>query len=161
MEDIEMEKKIRKVKVCECRFEAEKHKVPGTINRCIDERYSKGTAENVARETGLDVDQCDRPTFAGGALRLAGLDEKSSGEEWALAELATSIKLHHPEQVVLVVHDDCGWLKAQGLKFDTPEQEQEFLIKAAERAALNLASYLEQQGIAIPEIAPLVMLKHQ
>jgi hypothetical protein len=72
---------------------------------CFDGRfaelYNKFIADRGFRESQIDVVK-----GAGGAQPLAG--EAGADRDVAESQIAKSIKLHHTERVILMVHIDCG-----------------------------------------------------
>lgn len=76
---------------------------------CIDFRIQE-TLENFLKENDL-LDKCDRIEIAGGA--------KDTPE--VISQLKISHRLHHPEEIWLFQHEDCG---AYGLAKESPKEEE-------------------------------------
>lgn len=74
-----------------------KHTCRALIVHCIDFRF-QGAVRKLFNSLGLDHGQFDRLSVAGGAGNFKILEEHA----------ALSKKLHAPELVILIVHEDCG-----------------------------------------------------
>ena len=72
------------------------HKCKYFLIRCMDWRLGKPMKDYQEREGILG--HCDEPGAAGGV----------QDADFVLKQLAISVRLHNPEEVILVNHTDCG-----------------------------------------------------
>jgi carbonic anhydrase len=72
---------------------------------CFDARFAKAY-NNFIAERGFDELKIDAVKGAGGAQPLAG--GAGADRDVAESQLSKSIKLHHTERIILMVHIDCG-----------------------------------------------------
>jgi len=113
----------------------EKHlDVPVVFVWCFDPRFLE-LRESWLRSKAIRV--ADFIAVAGGAK---GLSDGEDGGRFLLNQIVASIRLHHPEEVVLMMHDDCG---ACGGNRDRGFYEKE-LMKARE----NVRKFLAENGLS-------------
>jgi carbonic anhydrase len=89
------------------KFESSKehYKAEACIVWCYDARFAD-LYNDFILERGFSESKIDAVKGAGGAQALAG--EAGMDRDVARSQIAKSIKLHHTERVVLMVHMDCG-----------------------------------------------------
>ena len=89
------------------KFESSKehYKAEACVVWCYDARFAD-LYDNFISERGFSGSKVDVVKGAGGAQALAG--EAGADRTVAESQIAKSIKLHHTERVVLMVHMDCG-----------------------------------------------------
>jgi hypothetical protein len=111
---------------------------------CYDARFAD-LYNNFLAERGLEESKVDVVKGAGGAQALAG----GEGADRTVAEsqIAKSIKLHHTDRVVLMVHMDCGGYGGSAA-FDNDHQKEwdhhaAELGKAADLVRINFPEIKE------------------
>ena len=72
--------------------------IKATIVGCIDYRFQKMMAETISKYN-LNYGDYDLISIPGGAGNFNDLERY----------LKISIKLHNPQTIILVVHEDCGY----------------------------------------------------
>jgi rhodanese-related sulfurtransferase len=89
------------------KFESSKehYKAEACVVWCYDARFSDAYDEFLAAK-GFSKSKIDLVKGAGGAQALAA--ESGPDHETFRSQIEKSIKLHHAERVVLMVHMDCG-----------------------------------------------------
>jgi len=87
----------------------------------MDWRLGKPMKEYQEREGILGI--CDEPGAAGGVQDM----------DFALRQLAISVKLHNPNEVILVNHTDCGAYGGSEA-FGSAEEEYKFHVKELKKA---------------------------
>lgn len=91
------------------------------IVRCFDFRLGKPMKEYQEREGILG--NCDEPASAGGVQDMDSV----------LKQLTISVRLHNPEEVILVNHTDCG-AYGGSQAFGSPSEEYEFHVEELKKA---------------------------
>lgn len=108
------------------------HKTQAVVLTCIDFRtydHSKRVLERALAEK-FNIESFDLVSLAGGARNL--LQDKR--REVALEDLATSIRLHDPDLIILVNHKDCGAYGGSA-QFGSAQEEEQFHAQQLEQAA--------------------------
>ncbi len=125
---------IEKEEIAFIKFESSKehYKAEACIVWCYDARFAE-LYNNFLSERGLDESKIDAVKGAGGAQALAG----GAGADRAVAEsqIAKSIKLHHTERVVLMVHMDCGGYGGSNAFDNDHQKEWDHHVAELEKAA--------------------------
>ncbi len=116
------------------KFESSKehYKAEACIVWCYDARFAP-LYNNFLSERGFDESKVDAVKGAGGAQALAG--GEGGDRAVALSQIAKSIKLHHTERVILMVHMDCGGYGGSKAFEDDHQKEWDHHSAALERAA--------------------------
>jgi len=104
---LEMPKDIENDAETFIKFESSKehYKAEACIVWCYDARFAD-LYNDFILERGFSESKIDAVKGAGGAQALAG--ESGADRDVARSQIAKSIKLHHTERVILMVHMDCG-----------------------------------------------------
>jgi carbonic anhydrase len=82
----------------------EKYHCDAAVVWCFDNRFQLGFSKFLKR---LGVSNTDAIKVAGGAKCLAS-PESVNEREFVLEQIRKSIRLHGTEQVILMIHSDCG-----------------------------------------------------
>lgn len=96
----------------------------GCIVWCIDDRF-KPLLEAFKKKA--DYRRVDEVTVAGGAKSLVNTTD---GDAWN--SIQASVNLHNAEEIVLMVHEDCG--AYNGAHLSLGKKESEFLVDELEAA---------------------------
>ena len=97
--------------------------------RCIDFRLGKPIKEYQERE-GI-MGNCDEPGAAGGV----------KDADFVLRQLDISVRLHNPQEVILINHTDCGAYGGSKV-FGSLEEEYKFHVEELKKAKeMILAKY--------------------
>lgn len=81
------------------------HKAHALVLTCIDFRFQTLIQEFLEKEEL--VDSFDRIAIAGAVLQLVS-PEKEAYKEYLLKQIDISMKLHDPDTIYLINHEDCG-----------------------------------------------------
>jgi hypothetical protein len=84
----------------------------------------------------------DFVAVAGGAKAIA---DGGPSAAYVLEQVAASLRLHHPEEIVLMVHEDCG---AYGRRFASEDETRTFFIGQLEEAAKAVSDFLQRNDAA-------------
>lgn len=82
----------------------------------------------------------DFVAVAGGAKAIA---DGGASREYVLEQVAASLLLHQPKEIVLMVHEDCG---AYGRHFPTPEETRDFYLAELDKAGEAVREFLKKYG---------------
>ena len=108
------------------------------VLHCIDFRFRKSLYEYLAKHF---PDGYDLISVAGGVKRLLA-DEPENN--FLLEQLNISNRLHSPEKIVLIQHEDCG--AYGGTKtFKNPIEEESFQEKELEKSEVLLSKSFSQK----------------
>lgn len=134
MNTLEMPKNIDQTAEDFIPFEssAEHYKAEACIFWCYDARFGDAY-ENFLEQRGFPHSKIDAVKGAGGAQALAG--EAGPDRDVAESQLRKSIKLHHTDRVVLMVHMDCGGYGGSKAFHDDHEEEWNHHAAELEKAA--------------------------
>ena len=114
---------------------------------CFDDRFTK-TRQKFFKRLGLK--RVDRVIIAGGMKALAAKGA-SPERDFALKQIATSIRLHHTKRVILMTHSDCG--AYGGLATFHNEPEQELATHARDqRQAISAVKKAIPRGVRVESI---------
>ena len=116
------------------RTDPEHVSVDACIVWCFDPRFS-GLLR--ALEEGEGFSHTDVIKVAGGAKDLAD-SSSGNGRDYLLDQIGKSVALHHPRQVMLMMHDNCG---AYGGR-----EDPEFYKEELRKAGSALERFLEERG---------------
>ena len=132
--DIGPEKGKRKKEKSSIEFKSspEHYKAEACVVWCYDARFAELYNEFLSSR-GFDESKIDAVKGAGGAQAFAG----GEGADRAVAEsqIAKSIKLHHTERVILMVHMDCGGYGGSKAFDNNYEKEWNHHVAELEQAA--------------------------
>jgi carbonic anhydrase len=120
----------------------ERYKCDAAVVWCYDHRFEMALRKLLKR---LGIERSDPIRVAGGAKSLAHPD-KESDREFILEQLRWSMRLHGTDNVLLMVHSDCGAYGGLPAFKNDPEQEREHLKAELVRAVAVLKT-------AIPELS--------
>lgn len=114
--------------------------VHACVVSCIDPRFPSARAAALDR---MGVKVPDSIQVAGGGKDLAGT-HMSPDVQYILKQIEASIRLHHPERVVVMFHTDCGAYGGRGGR--TEEEEYAFFQGEFKKALANI----RKRGIDLP-----------
>ncbi|MEM3086438.1 MAG: hypothetical protein QXO51_05415 [Halobacteria archaeon] len=111
--------------------------------RCIDYRLERPGHAYLERR-GLG-DACDVLSVAGSVRTLTSSSDEG-GRDFVLGQIALSMKLHSPEEIVLMNHTDCG---AYGGTTAFPSEEAETRAHLRDLAAARGLILSLHPGVAV------------
>ena len=117
------------------------YKAKSVVVWCYDARFRPGLVCYTTSRGEFDL-----VSIAGGAKALASPD-KDSERKFVLKQILTSIKLHSTEEVVLMVHTDCG-AYGGSKAFENVKKEEEFLRDELEKAKKHVQELLESNNLS-------------
>ena len=88
------------------------HKAKAVIITCMDFRFHR-KIEKFLKENEY-IGKYDKITIAGGSRDFIKPIENSHGE-YVWRQLELSIKLHNPDEIIFIDHQDCGGYAQDGL----------------------------------------------
>lgn len=103
---------------------------------CFDARFGRLARLFESYQTA----PVDFVAVAGGAKALA---DGGPSAAYVLEQVAASLRLHHPGQIVLMVHEDCG---AYGRQFASPQETLDFYLGELDKAAQTVHAFLRNAG---------------
>ena len=123
----------------------DRYRADACIVACFDARFELATRKFL-RKRGIEW--ADPLKIAGGAKTFASPAEESE-RNFALSQVRTSMRLHHTNRVMLMVHSDCG--AYGGLQaFDGNEEREAENHEAELRRAIQFLKHnisdLEVEG---------------
>ncbi len=125
------------------KFESSKehYKAEACIVWCYDARFAD-LYNDFLSQRGFEDSKVDAVKGAGGAQALAG----GEGADRTVAEsqIAKSIKLHHTERVILMVHMDCGGYGGSKAFGDDHQAEWDHHVAELQKAADLVQSQFPQ-----------------
>jgi hypothetical protein len=98
-------KNVNELKFIEAKASPEHYKAEACVVWCFDARFA-ASYDNFLNARGFPEDKVDLVKCAGGAQALAA--ESGVDHETFTAQIEKSIRLHHTDRIVLMVHMDCG-----------------------------------------------------
>lgn len=104
------------------------HKTQALVISCIDFRARKPLAELLKNK--MNIDSFDAIMLAGGAKNIL---DGGQNEEVVLNNINISLKLHDPDLIVLVNHEDCG-AYGGSKKFASKKEEEKFHEQELDKA---------------------------
>jgi hypothetical protein len=105
---------------------------------CFDARFGR-----LARLfEGYQSAPVDFVAVAGGAKAIA---DGGPSAAYVLEQVAASLRLHHPGEIVLMVHEDCG---AYGRRFASEEETRAFFLAQLDQAAKAVTEFLRRSDAA-------------
>ena len=87
------------------------HKAKACVVTCIDFRFQKKIQDLLKLKGYIGV--CDQISVAGASRDFIKPVKKEDGE-YAWKQLEMSIKLHHPDEIIFIDHQDCGGYAQDG-----------------------------------------------
>lgn len=109
------------------------HKAKAVIICCIDFRFHKEIQKWL--ENNHYLGEIDEISIAGASKDIAAPKEKFH-YDFMMRQLEISIKLHDPDEIIILDHEDCGGYKDLIPDGTTPEQDKskhsEYLEKASQ-----------------------------
>ena len=129
-------------RVVEHKSDAEHYTADACIVWCFDNRFLELLEKVIRTHRFAHV---DRIRVAGGAKGLAS-PGSSYEQEYVLSQIAKSLALHNPPQIILMVHSGCG---DYGKKFASREEEEAFYFGELYKAEAVLSEFLKERR---PEI---------
>ena len=86
---------------------SDQHSCEVVVFRCIDYRLSQGDFDGLLKRKGIAKDgKFDLVSVAGSGRDL--LDKNPIIVRYLLGQIGTSIRLHHSQKAIIVLHDNCG-----------------------------------------------------
>lgn len=113
------------------------HTCKALVIHCIDFRFRKSLAEFLEQRFG---DSYDLVSVAGGVKRLV---QDPLDNNFILEQIKISDKLHKPEVILLIQHEDCG-AYGGSVAFGDFSTEQETQNQELEKAEILLREQLSQ-----------------
>ncbi|MBI2024308.1 hypothetical protein HYT00_02905 [Candidatus Giovannonibacteria bacterium] len=107
---------------------------------CFDARFSGLLEKHISKKKLYFPDIIK---IAGGAKALATPENKNE-RDYILSQIEKSFKLHHPKEIYLMVHANCG---AYGKNFIDEKSEKKFYLAELEKAEKNLKNFLSRKKI--------------
>lgn len=105
---------------------------------CFDARFGRLARLFESYQTS----PVDFVAVAGGAKAIA---DGGPSAAYVLDQVAASIRLHHPGEIVLMVHEDCG---AYGRHFASEDETRAFFVAQLDLAAQAVTDFLQRGGSA-------------
>ena len=134
------------------------HKTQAVVLTCIDFR-TYDHAERVLEQAIVErfgVESFDIISLAGGARNL--LQDKR--RDVVLEDLATSVRLHDPDLIILVNHEDCGAYGGSA-QFSDADEEEQFHQEQLEQAAAIARQYVPAEKVKTFYLTLSKSLEHQ
>jgi hypothetical protein len=119
-------------KFIESKVSPEHYTAEACIVWCFDARFAK-PYNDFLKSRNFSEDKVDAVKGAGGAQALAA--ESGSDHETFTSQIAKSIKLHHTDRVILMVHMDCGGYGGSKAFNNDHQMEWEHHVAELEKAA--------------------------
>ncbi len=94
------------------------HQCSHLVFRCMDFRIKSSALKELLETVGCCEGNYDLVSCAGSAKDL--LSAKEGEKLFLLKQIKLSIKLHHIDNVIVILHDNCG---AYGIENDKEEEE--------------------------------------
>ncbi|RME59280.1 hypothetical protein D6779_04700 [Candidatus Parcubacteria bacterium] len=130
--------------LCQHQCNKEHYTADACVVWCFDDRF-RPAREALAQSLGLR--HYDLVSVAGGAKALVKADNDADREA-LVKQIKTSIRLHHPAKVILMLHTDCGAYGGRKAFNDNEEAERITLTRDLQQAKQLLTARL-QNGVEI------------